>query len=233
VTPRKNDGVRIVREPGVRGSVWLLIAACALIAVMVLLILRPLWRTEPPAPETMAMATDTPSKKAVPAEPRAPQPRAAPHVIPVRRANPDSAVAPPPAEAAPPTPAVTPDAAAATAAADDGGEERTGIALFPPPGTDPLKPGILVPEDYPLPEGYVRHYQATDTGQRVPAILMFHPDYEFFDAQGHRIEVPEDRIVPRELAPPGMPVDMLTPPDDSVPMFESEDGNPPAGEGEG
>ena len=42
----------------------------------------------------------------------------------------------------------------------------TGIALFPPLGTDPIKRGIVVPEGFELPPGYVRHYQTTDDGER-------------------------------------------------------------------
>jgi hypothetical protein len=80
----------------------------------------------------------------------------------------------------------------------------SGIGVFPPPGTDPPKAGIVVPEDFELPEGYVRHYQATDDGELLPPILMFHPDYEFFDPNGQPIELPPDLIVPPELAPPGL-----------------------------
>ena len=84
-----------------------------------------------------------------------------------------------------------------------------GIAAFPPPGTDPPKSGVIVPDDVVLPEGYVRHHQSTDDGQELPPILMFHPDYEFYDEQGRKIDVPPDRIVPPELVPPGFPVRML------------------------
>jgi len=87
--------------------------------------------------------------------------------------------------------------------------EKEGIAAFNPPGTNPPKSGIIVPEDFELPEGYVRHYQATDDGQRLDAILMFSPDYEFVDPSGHPISLPEDLIVPPELAPPGLPIRML------------------------
>lgn len=87
--------------------------------------------------------------------------------------------------------------------------EREGIAAFPPPGTDPPKAGLIVPDDFVLPEGYVRHYQATDDGERLPAILMFHPDYEFVDAAGAPITLPENRVVPPELAPPGLPLETL------------------------
>jgi hypothetical protein len=84
-----------------------------------------------------------------------------------------------------------------------------GIAAFPPPGTDPPKPGIVVPDAFALPEGYVRHYQTTDDGEPLPPILMFHPDYDFTDADGRPIAIPPDRIVPPEMAPPDLPVEML------------------------
>jgi hypothetical protein len=84
----------------------------------------------------------------------------------------------------------------------------TGIQLYRP-GTKPLKRGIVVPEDFPLPPGYVRHYQSTDDGERVAAILMFHPDYQPTDESGQPIELPENRVVPQELAPPGMPIELL------------------------
>jgi len=38
---------------------------------------------------------------------------------------------------------------------------------------------------------------------------MFHPDYELVDAQGNPVAMPENRIVPPEMAPPGLPVQML------------------------
>jgi hypothetical protein len=84
-----------------------------------------------------------------------------------------------------------------------------GIAAFPPPGTDPPKTGIIVPDDWTPPEGYVRHYQTTDDGEPLPPILMFHPDYDFTDADGRPVAIPPDRVVPPEMAPPGLPVEML------------------------
>jgi hypothetical protein len=84
-----------------------------------------------------------------------------------------------------------------------------GIAAFPPPGTDPPKAGVIVPDGVELPEGYVRHYQTTDDGQPLPPILMFHPDYTFTDEQGNPVAIPPDRVVPPELVPPGIPVQML------------------------
>jgi hypothetical protein len=52
----------------------------------------------------------------------------------------------------------------------------------------------------------VRHYQATDDGQRIEPILMFAPDYQILDAANRPIEMPKDRVVPPELAPPGFPI---------------------------
>ena len=86
---------------------------------------------------------------------------------------------------------------------------RTGLGAFNPPGTSPPLVGLAVPEDFPLPEGYVRHYQATDDGQRIEPILMFSPEYQFFDAAGRPIRIPDDRVVPRELAPPGLPIRLI------------------------
>ena len=86
---------------------------------------------------------------------------------------------------------------------------HSGIAAFNPPGTSPPLVGIAVPEDFELPEGYVSHGQATDDGQTIEPILMFSPDYEFFDAQGNRIVVPENRVVPPQYAPPGLEIRMI------------------------
>lgn len=83
---------------------------------------------------------------------------------------------------------------------------HSGLGAFPPPGTSPPMLGLAVPEDFALPPGYVRHYQATDDGQRIAPILMFSPDYEFHDGTGRRIEIPRNRVVPPELAPPGLPI---------------------------
>jgi hypothetical protein len=90
--------------------------------------------------------------------------------------------------------------------------DGTGINAFPRPGTKPLKGGLIVPEGYALPPGYVRHYQVTDDGRQLPPILMFHPDYPPRDASGSPIAVPSDRVVPPELAPAGMPQQWLEPP---------------------
>jgi hypothetical protein len=84
-----------------------------------------------------------------------------------------------------------------------------GIAAFPPPGTDPPKPGIVVPDDYVLPEGYVRYHQVTDDGRALPPVLMFSPDYEFLDDAGKPITLPPNGIVPPEMAPPDLPIRIL------------------------
>ena len=83
---------------------------------------------------------------------------------------------------------------------------HTGLGAFSPPGTRPPLVGLAVPEDFALPDGYVRHYQATDDGQRIEPILMFAPGRDFVDAQGRAVAVPADRVVPPELAPAGLPI---------------------------
>ncbi len=82
--------------------------------------------------------------------------------------------------------------------------DGTGIDAFPRPGTKPILRGLIVPDGFDLPPGYVRHTQATDDGQELPPILMFHPDYH-----PPGVTIPPDRIVPPELAPPGMPQQWL------------------------
>jgi hypothetical protein len=83
-----------------------------------------------------------------------------------------------------------------------------GLGLFRP-GTKPLKQGLIVPEDFELPPGYMRHYQTTDNGQMQKPILMFHPDHKPVDSNGQPVELPANRVVPPEMAPPGMPLDIL------------------------
>ena len=83
---------------------------------------------------------------------------------------------------------------------------HTGLGAFQPPGTRPPLIGLAVPEDFVLPPGYVRHYQATDDGQRIEPILMFAPDWQPQAPDGRPVPMPKDRVVPPELAPPGMPI---------------------------
>jgi hypothetical protein len=89
--------------------------------------------------------------------------------------------------------------------------ETEGIAAFPPPGTSPPKTGVIVPDGYDLPEGYERYYQYSDEGKPLDPILVYSPDYEFLDAQGDPIPIPEGRVVPPERAPPDLPIEMLDP----------------------
>ena len=98
-----------------------------------------------------------------------------------------------------------PTAAELIKALRDSGDHG-GIAAFNPPGTSPPLKGLAVPEDFVLPPGYVRHHQVTDAGEPIEAILMFSPDHVFRDAAGNPIAVPEDRVVPPEMAPPGLPL---------------------------
>lgn len=83
---------------------------------------------------------------------------------------------------------------------------HTGIGAFSPPGTSPPLIGIAVPDDFALPKGYVRHHQSTDDGQRLEPILMYAPDYQPVNEANEPIALPKDRVVPPELAPPGLAV---------------------------
>jgi hypothetical protein len=89
--------------------------------------------------------------------------------------------------------------------------ETEGIAAFPPPGTDPPKAGVIVPEGYALPEGYERYYQYSDEGAPLEPILVYSPDYEFFDEQGEPIPIAPGRVVPAAEAPPDLPIQILDP----------------------
>ena len=206
-----SDGVRI-ETSGVRGRIWLLVTAIMLVAVALFVLVRPGRHQnssdekvvaaphQPSARPPVARRPDRPQRAVVPADHPAAEPPAVQ----------EDAVAPAPTK----EPQPEEDAAAEEAPMFAGtGQPGEGIAVFPPPGTKPIKRGILVPEDFDLPPGYVRHYQATDDGQRVPAILMFHPDYHPVDEHGAPIALPEDRVVPPDMAPPGMPVEMLQVPE--------------------
>lgn len=192
---RRNGGATIAPGASPRKSIALLAAAVALVCVALLVLFG-----RPPGPR----------------EPEPPPPARA-------AAEPSDEPAPPPPEASA-APATDPEprarAAAPPAAEPEGGDEAedeaesapavpSGIGLFPPPGTDPIKVGIVVPDDFELPEGYLRHYQVMDDGRDLEPILLFHPDYELLDAAGRPIPLPENHVVPPELAPPGLPIRML------------------------
>ena len=192
----RGDGVKVVASGGVRKSVWLVAGACALLSLAALLLFFLAGgASAPPPPEApkpapRVAAAPTPDSKGEPAQR---------HVKPVAIAKKSES------EAAPEAPPAHEDAPFSFGPPG----EKTGIALFPPHGTKPIKIGIVVPEDYEVPEGYVRHYQATDDGEMLPAILLFHPDYEWVDDAGNKVELPADRVVPAEMAPPGLPIQML------------------------
>ena len=81
-----------------------------------------------------------------------------------------------------------------------------GLGAFSPPGTRPPLVGLAVPEDFALPEGYVRHYQATDDGQRIEPILMFSPDHQFVDAAASRSRSRRTASCRRSSPRPGLPI---------------------------
>ncbi len=125
--------------------------------------------------------------------------------------------APPPREPSPSERVTTdsadaikpPDPAPGDATPGDDSQGRVGIDVFPPLGTKPNLSGIIVPDDFELPPGYVRHYQTSDDGRQLEPILMYHPKRRPVDSQGDPIDVPPDRIVPPEMAPEGLPLRML------------------------
>jgi hypothetical protein len=204
----RSDGVRIVATPGVRKSVWLIAGAMSLAALAVLVLALtargPLEATAPlpPAPQPPAqVAAAAPPREAADGETAASR-----HARRITR--PEAEPPAPPADPAPARPALPPSRDDVPFSLGRPGV-KSGIELFPAPGTKPTKIGIVVPDDFELPEGYVRHFQATDDGELLPAVLLFHPDYEWVDDVGNVIELPADRVVPPELAPPGLPIQML------------------------
>lgn len=197
---RRNDGVTMAPGASPGKAVALLAVAVSLACVALLVLFG--WPTRAPSP------------------PEAP-PLAAPGASEEREAV--AAAPAPPAEE--PAPAAEPENAAERAAPAEAESPRelpevgdaetlpSGIGLFPPPGTDPIKIGLVVPDDFELPEGYLRHYQVTDDGQELPPILLFHPDYELLGPDGKPIPLPENHVVPPELAPPDLPIELLVVPE--------------------
>jgi hypothetical protein len=192
---------RVLRVVAVVGGA---IVAATVVAVVLI-------RRAPGAPATAAPGPgDVPAHRAAtaaaagaasaPANAPAASPPARPAVVARRKTERAAASAPAPIAAVDAT-----DAILALRAAGETG----GIAAFGLPGTEPPRPGIVVPDGFDLPPGYVRHFQVTDDGEQLPPILLFHPDYEFVDAEGQPVPVAAHRIVPPELAPPGLPIRML------------------------
>ncbi len=209
------DGVRTEQLARVRAGTWLVVGAAAIVAVLLLIASmrsRPSAEQEPTGRESAAAP---PNHGRAPAPPAGPgQSRRVPGGAPPQ---PERVIAPqlPPAAgnaAQPPA-----DAETETAFGNTDSDEPSGIALFPPMGSKPILGGFIVPDGFELPPGYVRHHQVTDDGEDVPPILMFHPDYHPVDANGDPIALPENRVVPRDMVPPGMPLQMLEVPDSQGP----------------
>lgn len=166
-------------------------AALLLAALYLILALRP-------APRAPSRPSETVHAAALPA-PGGGRALAPPPAAPVTQPAPEQ-------DELPPIPPGTPTHRNALGAGDG-----TGIYAFPLAGTKPLRRGLIVPDGFVLPPGYVRHYQTSDDGHAMPPILMFHPDHHPVDAKGQPIPLPADLVVPPELAPPGMPLDPLDP----------------------
>jgi len=213
------DGVRVFETPGVRGGVWVLVVGLVLLSAGVYVLLRP--ERERPADEPAR-----PQGASVLDQPRAAagtRPRAVRVTANVAGAQSGTGApaAPRPQGGSPdqPLPEEPAGEAATRDAAAEPSDEPSGIALFPPPGTKPLKRGLVVPEGFELPEGYVRHYQTADDGTQLPPVLMLHPDYQLLGADGQPISL-TDRLIPPEYAPLGMPIQTLDVPETHVPMIE-------------
>lgn len=227
------DGVRSIEDPRSRHSVWLLVLAMSLVGLPILMVVGPVLQTwwkdpaqatggevEPGAAKLFRVARNNPTVR-----PRAPTGKLpAASASNVDTTNDESAGVP---DDKTPSKAeirhVEPSSNDAIPAEEASGntdipdEEHSGIYVFPPAGTNPPKPGIIVPEGYTLPPGYVRYYQTTDDGRQLPAILMFHPDSEVVDENGVPITNPEDRVVPPEKAPPDLPIQILKIPETKLP----------------
>jgi hypothetical protein len=211
------DGIRVF-DARPRRPTGLVVAAACVVALLIAIVA--VSRREPavdgPPLVVSAQSTDVAPKKVV----RAPSTPS--RELPVASTSPPPSPTSPPMKTSPPRPSTVHDSddRAFEGLVRDAYEHLTGhgngegIAAFPPKGTNPVKTGLVVPDDYQLPEGYVRYYQTTDEGQRLEAILMFSPDYDFVDASGNKIELPATGIVPPEMAPPGLPIRMLEIPAD-------------------
>ncbi len=130
-----------------------------------------------------------------------------------------------PAQPFDPAPAEPAPATEPLAVAEEPDEGPGGMQLYPP-NAKPIRRGLVVPDGFVLPPGYVRHFQANDDGTLLPPILTFHPDFQPVDDAGRPLKVAEGRVVPPELAPPGFPVKQLEvpAPDFSDPGAEPADG---------
>jgi hypothetical protein len=103
----------------------------------------------------------------------------------------------------------------AVAASSEAEEELeagpSGMQLYPP-NVKPIRRGLVVPDGFELPPGYVRHFQANEDGTLLQPILTYHPDFQPVDQAGRPLPMPEGRVVPPELAPEGFPTERLVVP---------------------
>lgn len=218
----REDGVRVVRKSGQNIRLGWILAVLAAIAVGFWVWVSPgphypdaTMRTPLVGPHTASIAAqrgdqEVNRKSAFHVRVRPSKVPAAAQAESPHKAGEEGAVELMPSSAA--TPAIAPEGSDS--------DVPSGIALYPPPGTNPPKSGLIVPDDFELPPGYVRHYQVTDDGKPLPPILMFHPDVELVDPDGNPIPLPPDLVVPPELAPPGFPLQVLQIPDTAVPWIE-------------
>lgn len=229
------DGVRIVREHRSLLSTALKLLAAALVVAGVMVLLYSLQKPQKSqTAQTMAgrpadvgrapvNATSSGTQTAAPLGIPATHPRSTARPAPLRSMSttpdPDSQPSGDPNDLAsylsPMDPA--PTMAEVIQALHDSGD-HSGIGAFNPPGTSPPLVGLAVPADFELPPGFVRHHQVTDEGEPLEPILMFSPDGVFVDAAGRAIAIPPDRVVPADMAPPGLAIREITIPPAATPQ---------------
>jgi hypothetical protein len=210
------DGVRVSEAPGLRRAAWVLVLVTMVIGLGTFVAISLIRRGGPAKPADMdVMRPPEPTSGADVARTAQSAPASPSAAVARPRAVRHEAAPSPTAGAAPAADAVPPRDVSAKEVIEtlNAGSVHTGIAAFPPPGTKPVKRGIVVPDDFVLPEGFVRHYQTTDDGRQLPPVLTLHPDYDLVDARGERVVLPDDRVVPPELVPAGLPVRILELPD--------------------
>jgi hypothetical protein len=216
-TPFEEDGddIRVIRVAGSGAAklMPMMLAGVAILAGIAWFASMP--ASPPPATGQPAAAESAPvSEVASPAPVAASTPRTPPRTAPMQpmetSASPDDLPSGDPNDIATYVSPTDPEPTAAEViqALHDIGD-HTGIGAFNPPGTSPPLRGLAVPEDFVLPPGYVRHHQVTDEGEPLEPILMFSPDVSFVDASGRNVPIPESRVVPPEMAPPGLPIRII------------------------
>jgi hypothetical protein len=188
-------GMRLNNAGAVKTGVWLLGIAVAVVGIALLLATHMLIGT--PSETPLINGSDTGGHRIAPL-PEQPQ----------KKASPPPEVADASKQPKPPLP-VSKEPDAGGDSDTTAPRELEGIHVFPPLGTKPNLSGIIVPDDFELPPGYVRHYQSTDDGRQLVPILMYDPQQPPLDWRGDPIPVTPDRVVPPDMAPKGMPIQML------------------------